>query len=298
MALNSSGPISIAGTVAGQSIQIELNGNGTTEMSLNDSAVRTLAGVPSGEIVIPSNFYGKSNTFNLTISSSQTNLNLNSFALSSGWNGTSNLIVTINAGVYVYATSTGNAGLTINGSFPNGLSLINNGYITGKGGNGGTGGRGGAQAGTAGSAGGTALAVSSACSITNNNTIGGGGGGGGGGAPTAVIGGAGGGGGGGASFGAGGPGGTALSGGRTGAPGGSGTQISPGGGGGGVGDGRPNTAGGTGGSGGGLGSAGATGGRSQDNTYGGQGGGAAGNAITGNANITWVATGSRLGPIS
>jgi len=298
MALNSSGPISIAGTTAGESIQVELGGNGTTEMSLNDSSVRTLAGVASGEIAVPTNFYGKSNTFSLTISSSQTNVNLNSFAVSSGWNGSSNLVVTINSGVYVYSTSTGNAGLTISGSFPNGLSLINNGYITGKGGAGGAGGRGSGVAGSAGSAGGTALAVSTACSITNNNTIGGGGGGGGGGAPTAVLGGAGGGGGGGASFGAGGAGGVAISGGRTGSPGGTGTQTAAGGGGAGIGDGRANTAGGSGGSGGGLGSAGSSGGRSQDNTYGGQGGGAAGNSVTGNSNITWVATGSRLGPIA
>ena len=58
MALNGSGPISIAGTTAGQSIQIELGGNGTTTMSLNDAAVRALAGVPSGVIVMPTDFFG------------------------------------------------------------------------------------------------------------------------------------------------------------------------------------------------------------------------------------------------
>jgi hypothetical protein len=61
MALNLTGPISIAGTTAGVSIQIELAGNGTTQMSLNDATVRTLAGVASGAIVMPTNFYGKSN---------------------------------------------------------------------------------------------------------------------------------------------------------------------------------------------------------------------------------------------
>jgi len=61
MTLNASGPISIAGTTAGQSIQIELGGTGTTQMSLNCSTVRTLAGVPSGAIVMPTNFWGKSN---------------------------------------------------------------------------------------------------------------------------------------------------------------------------------------------------------------------------------------------
>lgn len=61
MALNASGPISLAGTTAGQSIEVELNGNGTTQISLNDTAVRTLANVPSGAITMPTNFWGKSN---------------------------------------------------------------------------------------------------------------------------------------------------------------------------------------------------------------------------------------------
>lgn len=61
MALNSSGPISLAGTTAGQSIEIENGGNGTTQISLNDAAVRSLAGVASGAITMPTDFWGKSN---------------------------------------------------------------------------------------------------------------------------------------------------------------------------------------------------------------------------------------------
>ena len=61
MGLNSSGPISLAGTTTGQSIEVELGGNGTTAISLNDASVRTLAGVPSGAITMPTNFWGKSN---------------------------------------------------------------------------------------------------------------------------------------------------------------------------------------------------------------------------------------------
>lgn len=61
MALNSSGPISLGGTTAGQSIELENGGNGTTQISLNDAAVRSLAGVPSGQITMPTNFWGKSN---------------------------------------------------------------------------------------------------------------------------------------------------------------------------------------------------------------------------------------------
>jgi hypothetical protein len=62
MALNSSGPISLAGTTTGQSIEVELGGNGVTMISLNDTAVRTLAGVASGAITMPTNFWGKSST--------------------------------------------------------------------------------------------------------------------------------------------------------------------------------------------------------------------------------------------
>ena len=60
MALNASGPISLAGTTAGQSIALELGLGTSTQISLNDTAVRTLAGVLSGAIIMPTNFYGKS----------------------------------------------------------------------------------------------------------------------------------------------------------------------------------------------------------------------------------------------
>ena len=61
MALNASGPISLGGTTAGESVQLELGGTGTTIISLNCATVRTLAGVASGAITMPTNFYGKSN---------------------------------------------------------------------------------------------------------------------------------------------------------------------------------------------------------------------------------------------
>jgi hypothetical protein len=61
MALNPSGAISLAGPSAGQSIAIELGQSATATISLNDTNVRTLAQVPSGVIVMPTDFYGKSN---------------------------------------------------------------------------------------------------------------------------------------------------------------------------------------------------------------------------------------------
>lgn len=61
MTLNSSGPISLGGSTAGQSINLELGQSATATVSLNDTNVRSLAGVASGAIIVPTNFYGKSN---------------------------------------------------------------------------------------------------------------------------------------------------------------------------------------------------------------------------------------------
>lgn len=67
MALNSSGPISLGGSTSGQSIALELGLSATGQISLNTPAVRTLANVSSGAIVMPTDFYGKANTYNLLI---------------------------------------------------------------------------------------------------------------------------------------------------------------------------------------------------------------------------------------
>ena len=61
MALNPSGAISLAGPSTGQSIAIELGQSATATISLNDTNVRTLAQVASGVIVMPTDFWGKSN---------------------------------------------------------------------------------------------------------------------------------------------------------------------------------------------------------------------------------------------
>lgn len=117
--------------------------------------------------------------FAATISSNQTNLNLRTWALANGWNGTVAAIITIASGVYVYATTTAGAGLTINGSWPGGITVINNGYIMGKGGAGGM-----APSmpvgweGANGNSGGPAMSLGISCTIQNNSYIGGGGGGG------------------------------------------------------------------------------------------------------------------------
>lgn len=59
MPLNNSGPISLGGSTSGQSINLELGQSATAQVSLNDTNVRTLAGVASGAITMPTDFYGK-----------------------------------------------------------------------------------------------------------------------------------------------------------------------------------------------------------------------------------------------
>jgi hypothetical protein len=303
--MNSSGPISLAGTTAGVSIEIENGGNGTTMISLNDAAVRSLAGVPSGAITMPTDFYGKANQFSFTISSNTSNANLRSLAVTAGWNASSKVVATINSGVYVYSNSTGTPGLTVNGSFPGGVSLVNNGTILGMGGAGG-----GGQAGN-GNAGGTALLVSTALSVTNNNIIGGGGGGGGGSAYYCysyyaccygyTTNGAGSGGGGGRTGLTNSSGGSAFNGsGGNGNAGSAGTSSSGGNGGAGTGSNR-NKAGGAGGT---WGASGSSGQSCPCFCYwhvtssSGAGGGGGKATCGAGTYITWVATGTRYGSVS
>jgi hypothetical protein len=64
MPLNTSGPISLAGPTGGQSIALELGLSPTGQISLNQTNVRTLAGIASGAITMPTNFYGKGGSTN------------------------------------------------------------------------------------------------------------------------------------------------------------------------------------------------------------------------------------------
>jgi hypothetical protein len=303
MTMVSSGPISLGGTATtsglNQSVNVELGRSGTASINMNESAVRTLAGVPSGAITM-NNFYGKANQFSFTVSANTTNFNLRSAAVSSGWNQNSRVVCTINSGVTISSTSTGTAACTINGSFPGGVEMINNGTILGAGGAGGGGNRGGASGG----GGGLGLLVQSAVTINNVNRISGGGGGGGGGGanscgtscfiPTpkggaSVCGETGGsGGGGGIGNGAGGSGAGSDCGGPAGNPGSPGSLTSGGAGG-------PRRFGGFGGAGGTYGSGGSGG---QFESSGPTPAGAGGAAVSGNSNITWIAFGTRNGAIT
>lgn len=307
MALPSSGSISLS------QVAVELGRSSTATTSLGESAVRTLFGVASGAISM-SQGYGKANQFSFTISSNQTGANLRTLAEIAGWNGTSKVIATINSGVYLSALFSSIGGLTIDGSFPNGVELTNNGFIVGVGGNGGKGGRTDAfYSATAGTAGGLALRVLVPVTLRNNGTIAGGGGGGGGsaafvdeyfdGKQTIYTYYAGGGGGGGRSGninsagGSPGPYNGIAQAGFPGTPSGAGiggnsaagniTYVPPGG------TGVPR-----GGTGGDWGANGSNGYRSAFWGFAEGVGGSGGAAITGNSNITYLATGTRLGAIS
>ena len=231
--------------------------------------------------------------FPLTISSSTTDYDIFTAARSSGWDGLTPLsvIVTVNPGVVVGASTTSSYAMTTGTGWPSGssISLINNGYIVGRGGSGGYVNNYGS--GFPGEAGGPGFHVLFPVMLTNNGVIGGGGGGGGSGCgPSAGCGGVANLGGGGGGFGTGGVSWQGVYGNSGGVyAGGAGVVGYYGGGG-----------GGTGGS---LGVPGNPGPPVCLDPFNGvfaygAAGGAAGAAIVGNSLITWVSSGSVYGLIN
>lgn len=222
-------------------------------------------------------------TESITISSDTTNYVLNTAKVTGYQSGKMDVTLTINSGVTVGSTSIGTFAFDVDTSWAAGdtVTIINNGTICGRGGAGGSGG----ATPSAGGAGGPGLRVQRTTSITNNNVIAGGGGGGGAAAACGPGCGYGGGGGGaGANVG---------SAGTSGGGGGCNITCDPGtattGGAGYAGDGSFGRIanGYNGGSRGASGSSGCT-----------TGGGAGGGSVNGDSNITWVATGTRLGTIT
>lgn len=225
---------------------------------------------------------GGSFAFKVAISANLLNYNLKARALAAGWDGVRPLKadVTVNAGVVVGSANTASYAFETGTGFPAGtrISLTNNGYIVGAGGAGYD-----YYAHQYGFSGGPALAAQFPIVITNLGVIGGGGGGGSG--PSAPDNGVGGGGGAGSVPGAGG---AAYWQYTSGGNGSSGTLTTGGAGGICYIDGE--LASGPAGAGGSLGSPGIR-------VNKGSAAGAAGACTSGNANITWLATGTRYGAL-
>lgn len=179
MAVNSSGAVTLS------KIQTELGGTNPISLSeyYNGGTYTTTNNiiVPTSGIISISKFYGsvKQFVFSITTNSSTTK-NLRSLAVAAGWNGSDNVLATIAQSVIISSNTTSTAALIIDGSFPNGVTLVNNGYIVGMGGRGGDtiNNNSGVPAAAA-TAGGAAISAATPVSINNRSTIAGGGGGGG-----------------------------------------------------------------------------------------------------------------------
>jgi hypothetical protein len=160
MALNASGPISLGGSTTGVAIAAELALSPTAQISLNDSGVRTLAGVASGAITMPTDFWGKSsgtpsfaseisvNTISTAISNVSINstytlmaMGLQAFTPPAGTvplttSYAAHLIVNTTTGNIVKVFKQGTVSAPNNSSFqismdPNGNSYISQAYGTG-----------------------------------------------------------------------------------------------------------------------------------------------------------------------
>lgn len=278
-------------------INTELGRASTAQFSLNDTEARKLAGTggtgisnTSGTPINLDAFHAKSRAV-ITLSANVLNVNvLSRFTATSYSAGKTYGTVTINNGVYVGSSISTNPAFSVSG-FTTGdiVEVFNNGFIVGAGGAGGKGygGTAGApDAGYPGADGGTAVYARSNVFFTNNGTLWGGGGGGGGGSGSNTggkgpvpLGGGGGGGGAGQNVGDGGPGGTNNYG-NTGDAGSAGSLTTGGAGG---------VNWGSGGAGGNIGQPGVSA------TY---AGGAAGKYVDGNAFVSWLANGTRVGGAS
>jgi hypothetical protein len=164
-----------SGQISLSQVNTELGFSAAATITMNDTVVRSLAGVPSGQITM-ANLQNKSSAWTGTISSNQQQMDLYSFATGNGYPGSGVAQITVAPGVYIWSDSTGAAAMTIPSGFGAGnLTLTNNGYIMGKGGRGGNG-----SVPENGLPGGPAISISQPVTINNTNGsayIGGGGGG-------------------------------------------------------------------------------------------------------------------------
>jgi hypothetical protein len=332
MALPASGAISLS------DFNTELGITAGTTISMNDAGVGGLLGLASGAEASFSDYYGASSIVDIALTIAANTNNYNIFSSKGGTYvaGKSNVTLTINSGVSIGSTSASAAALDTGTGWASGdtITIVNNGTVVGKGGNGGNGATARLNSSSItsytseihagnGEDGGDAFRAQFATTITNNGTFAGAGGGGGGAASSTyydskfnsndVTGGGGGGGGAGTNAGSGGSAGrgknywqsnTFYSSNRVATSASSGTATTGGVGGGSVSSSTGYNLGILAGAGGALGSAGVAGqapgvyrGGLVPGTTNGTGG-AAGNYATGNSNITWSTTGTRIGGVS
>lgn len=127
MPLQTSGQISLS--------EIATEFGGTTPHSMSEYYAAA-TGVPASGTLEMSDFYGTSAAATgYTLTTDQQDFDARAFLIAQGWNGSDAVTLTIDTGVYVYASSTANFAFTMGGSYPNGMTLVNKGYIMGRGGN-------------------------------------------------------------------------------------------------------------------------------------------------------------------
>jgi hypothetical protein len=178
-------PIPASGTLSITQIQTEFGGTNPISLSeyyrggsfVPNSAIN--AAIPTSGAISLNNFYGSSkrSPIAFTFTTSTANAALNVASLPSYIPGLTCVTVTVNPGVYLYSTAVGNYGLYLFGATTgDNVTLINNGFIAGKGGDGGS--RNNGAGPLSGSPGGRALVIGQNTTINNVGYIGGGGGGG------------------------------------------------------------------------------------------------------------------------
>jgi hypothetical protein len=178
-------------------MNVELARTGTTTITMNENIVRdmlagdtpNLAAAPYANLsqISFSDGHGKDAPFRASISTNTNNVDVRTYLIGLGWDQAKRVVLTIDSGVVVATSGSGDGfyALVVQGSFPKGIRIVNNGTITGLGGAGGVGGGYNASVGgnlivggTAGGKGAAAMYASTATVVINNGTIQGGGGGG------------------------------------------------------------------------------------------------------------------------
>ena len=173
MPLQNSGPISLA-DIAGEF-------GGSTPHSMSEYYGAS-SGIPASGTISMNQFYGASALAQFTLTSNQQDFNARNWLIGQGWSGSGAVQLTIASNVYIYASSTSAYAFNMGGSYPAGLTLINNGRIMARGGNAATNNNFTSAFSQPipnnGGSGGTAMYLTGNITIQNNGYIGGGGGGG------------------------------------------------------------------------------------------------------------------------